>query len=883
MRQRKLNFPPIRLWPHRLANQIALLTIILFSVGIVFFSVHVARENAEFTARQIQQSGEALAKNISVTGSAYLFSTYYKPLEELLMQAADFPNVDELEVLDSDGIVIRGAKRLANGGVKIYWNKYQYKIPLQIATRTIEKNDQRIVIWYPIVSGILQGWVRVEMGLERLQQKQAEIYLDILSLGAAILLAMLVIMLLYMRRPMQVLATLTEFASRLDKKHGEAIVINKNSKELMRLGNALNKVSSELQQQEIDIRSALQALESQKAALDEHSIVSIVDVHGKIIYANDKFCVVTEYSREELIGQDHRIFKSDMHGEAFYQDLWRTITHGQVWKGEICNKSKTGKLCWFENTIVPFLDEQHKPYQYVAISTEITRLRQLAADLKESQQRLQQSQVFSNIGNWEWDIDTDRIIWSEQVSKMFDLGDIQREASFGRFIGAIKLGDQGRVTAAIDACLKGDKDYDIEHRVVWLDRSVHWLHEKGNVVRDEAGRPVRMLGIAQDTTQRHQTENLNARIGRIMDSAFDEIYLFDVANLELVQANSRALKNLGVAKSEIGGIRLESLFADINHAAFRQMAPDLYKKKQDEVLFESSLKRKDGSFSPVEVRVQILPHEEPPMFLVIAQDISRRKEAEESLRAIEEHMRQSQKIEAIGTLAGGIAHDFNNILTAIIGYTDLNLMDMEVGSDIWNNQNQILTASYRAKDLVNQILTFSRESAEEIQLVNPEQIVGEAMRLLRATIPTLTELRYSGVDDKVFIRISPTEFHQIVINLCVNASHAFDINQKGIISVSLKRVVHIHEHLVFGGVIPVGDYVVLEISDTGCGIDPDILPFIFDPFFTTKEVDVGTGMGLSVVYGIVNKAGGGIVVESRQGGGTKFSIYFPQVEKDAAL
>lgn len=746
-----------RLWPHRLSNQVALLTIMLFTLGIMFFSVHVARENAQYTIRQIEQSGEALAKNISVTGSAYLFSTYYEPLEELLMQAANFPNVVELEVLDSEGRSIREVRRQANGEVKIFREAHRYKVPLQITRASIGKSEHNIVIWYPIISGILQGWVKVDMALDKLMQQQRDIYRNLLSLGAVILAIILATMLLFMRRPIQILTALTGFASRLDSKHGESIDIVNTSDELMNLGKALNKVSRELEQQDLGIQAALQALETQKTALDHHSIVSISDVRGVITYANDKFCSISEYSKDMLLGQSHRIIKSDKHSSEFFRDLWQTISHGQVWQGEICNKSKSGKEYWVDTTIVPFLDQQQRPYQYVAIRTEVTGLKILAKELADSRDRLEQSQAFANIGSWEWDIKHNDIFWSEQVPMMFGLTSDVRQVAFHNFLAMVHEQDRSLVSAALSDCLNHNVDYDIQHRVLWQDGSVRWLHERGNVARDEAGAPIRMLGVVQDITEQ--------------------------------------------------------------------------------------------------------------------------KETAKQMQALEEQMQQSQKMEAIGTMAGGIAHDFNNILTAIIGYAELNLLDMQEGSEAWENQHEILQASNRAKEVINQILLFSRKEPENEKIIRPGYVVKEAVRLLKTLLPKNIEFYCKSVDMQVAVRMSPTQLHQSIVNLCVNASHAIAENSKGVITVSLKTEEVKAELLAIGGIISAGVYAVLKVTDTGCGIESKHLPHIFEPFYTTKTVDKGTGMGLSVVYGIVNKACGAILVDSEPGEGSCFCLYLPVCEQ----
>lgn len=883
MDSQKLKFLYRWFWPRRLEIQVVLLTTILFTLGIAFFSAYVFREHAAVMVQLITRNGQALAKNIEQTGNTSLFSSEHKQLQSLLEQLINYPDVNRLDVIDRDGSILDEATRAGNRRAGVTHEKPHYVLPTNTSRNTIRKTQDRVVIWYPVINEMGQRWIRVEMSLAKILSQQTQHYRQLLILGAAIIMVMLLVITLFMKSPMRAMATLTKFAKQLDKKKGEVVNINVKCEELNKLCAALNKVSVELQLQEAGIQAVMKTLETQKAALDQHSIVSITDARGVITYANDKFCQVSGYSQDELIGQTHRIVKSNMHNAAFFQELWKTISSGNTWQGEMCNRKKNGDNYWLDVTIVPFLSNSGKPYQYVAIRTEITRLRELTIALKESQERLQQSQVFSNTGSWEWQLSNDLITWSEQAAKIFGQEDGRLEMSFAQYIEAINPKDQAKVIEAVDACLQQGKDYEVEYRITRPDGSVHWLQEKGNVECDEQGKPVRMLGIVQDITQQHQSEKLNTRIGRILDTAFDEIYLFDVADLCLIQANSRALSNLGFTQDEVIGQALETLFVDMPNETFRQIVPDLYRKVQNEVAFESNMTRKDGSQYSVEVRVQVLPHEEPPLFLLVARDITRRKAAEENLRSAEEQLRQAQKIEAIGTMAGGIAHDFNNILTAIIGFAELNLMDMEPDSDAWKNQNQILTASYRARDIVKQILDYSRKSSDKPQIFKPGRIVVEANKLLKATIGATIKLVCEDVDMTSIINMSSTQFHQIILNLSMNASHAIGDAKGGVITISLRQDSFDQEQTVVGGVIPEGDYVNLEIIDNGSGIDSETLPRIFDPFFTTKPVGEGTGMGLSAVYGIVNKAGGGINVISTKGEGTKFSIYIPCMKLDAKV
>jgi PAS domain S-box-containing protein len=243
---------------------------------------------------------------------------------------------------------------------------------------------------------------------------------------------------------------------------------------------------------------------------------------------------------------------------------------------------------------------------------------------------------------------------------------------------------------------------------------------------------------------------------------------------------------------------------------------------------------------------------------------------------LEIRLQQAQKMEAIGTLAGGIAHDFNNILSPIIGHTEMLLEDIPQDNPLRNNIEEIYTGTLRARDLVKQILTFSRQDKTEIKLIKIQPLIKEALKLIRSTIPTSIEIKQDVRKDCGIIKADPTQIHQVVMNLATNAYHAMD-ETGGELKVGLKEV-ELGEQDVINQEIEPGIYVCLTVVDTGVGMEKELTEKIFNPFFTTKEGGKGTGMGLSVVHGIVKNAGGSIHVYSEPGKGTEFNVYLPVVK-----
>ena len=258
--------------------------------------------------------------------------------------------------------------------------------------------------------------------------------------------------------------------------------------------------------------------------------------------------------------------------------------------------------------------------------------------------------------------------------------------------------------------------------------------------------------------------------------------------------------------------------------------------------------------------------------LSIIVDVTAARQAQEETRKLERQLYESQKMEAIGTLAGGIAHDFNNILGAIIGYAEMAAAQPD-SKKLRRYADQILAAGLRAKDLVSQILTFSRHHEHHKKPMDLRIITKETLKLLRSTMPANIEISFNIAGIPFTIDGDPTQMHQIIMNICTNAAHAMG-EKGGTLDIRLTQ----EELSLFESAelqLKPGSYVRLTISDTGCGIESAIIDRIFDPFFTTKKIGEGTGLGLSVVYGIVKNHEGHIQVKSTPGAGTTFNIYLP--------
>ncbi|MBI5550942.1 MAG: response regulator [Desulfobacterales bacterium] len=286
--------------------------------------------------------------------------------------------------------------------------------------------------------------------------------------------------------------------------------------------------------------------------------------------------------------------------------------------------------------------------------------------------------------------------------------------------------------------------------------------------------------------------------------------------------------------------------------------------------YQVRMKKKNGDIIDVAITATLIQNRanQPAAIRGIIRDITERK-------SLEEQLRQAQKMEAIGALAGGIAHDFNNLLTPILGYAEIMQSEFPAGSPLRESIDQVVSASNKAKDLVKQILTFSRQQPHEPRPVRIQHVLNEAVRLLRASIPKSIEIKESLLKSG-FILADPGQIHQVIINLCTNAYHAMR-DSGGAMGLEVKEMDVGPEVLIPGLEIEPGRYVRLEVSDTGIGMDEKTKSRIFDPYFTTKKPGEGTGLGLAVVHGIVKHHKGHITVYSEPGRGTIFHVYFPAV------
>jgi len=363
----------------------------------------------------------------------------------------------------------------------------------------------------------------------------------------------------------------------------------------------------------------------------------------------------------------------------------------------------------------------------------------------------------------------------------------------------------------------------------------------------------------------------------LLDLATDSIYVTDFEG-NFLYVNEAAYQSRGYSREELLSLNVRDLVTEKAAAARPQKLQELISK--GETIFETTGFSKDGRAVFLEVHAKLIDLQGRQVFLSVARDITERKEAEEINARMEAQLRQVQKLEALGTFAGGIAHEFNNVLGAIRGYLELALMTLETVPNADKVKSKLEAAwrgGERARELVKQILAFSRRTEQEAQPLEVLPIIKESLKLLRASIPTTIEIRQNLQPRCGLVLADPTQINQILMDLCSNAYHAMS-GKGGALEISLEPV-----QAEADVDLPAGAYVRLTVSDTGHGMDQKTLSRIFDPFFTTKPVGEGTGMGLSAIHGIVQNLGGAIKVSSELGRGATFQVYLPSYRRTAPV
>jgi PAS domain S-box-containing protein len=646
---------------------------------------------------------------------------------------------------------------------------------------------------------------------------------------------------------------------------------NKTKFQLIDELNKMRRLVSEFEKSETTLKQAKELLKDEvirRRILVEQSRdgIVVIDQNGKVFEANQRFADMLGYSSEELL-QLHLWDWDFQWTKEQLLEMAQTVNDagdhfetrhrrkdGTIYDVEI---STNGAVCGGRRLVF-------------CICRDITERKQAEEALKESEDRFRT--IIDNLsdGVFAHDLNGNFVLVNRAALKNtgYTENEIMNLTVADVDVNSIDRDDLSNIWMRLN---KGELvEIEAVHR---RKEGSHYPVEL-HLNRISLGNKPVVLAVARDITERKKAEeslkSSHERFLAVLDSIDAHVFVSDLKNYQIMFMNKRMIEDFG---DDFTGKLCWSVFrndvAPCAHCTNDQLLDD--EGKPTEVCVWQAQNPVTGKW--------YIHHDRAIMWtdgrfvkLQIATDITK-------IKKIEEELRQAHKMEAIGTLAGGIAHDFNNILSAVLGYTELALDDVQKGSMLEENLQEVFTAGKRAKSLVKQILTFARQTDDKVKPVRVSTIAREAIKFLRSSIPANIKIK-ENIQSNSLTMGSPTSIHQIFINLCTNAAHAME-HKGGLLEVSLTDVNINSGFTKFHKDLKPGAYLMISVSDTGTGISPDIIKSVFEPYFTTKAPGEGTGMGLALVHGIVKGYEGEITVRSEIGSGTVFKIYLPVTKRQA--
>jgi two-component system cell cycle sensor histidine kinase/response regulator CckA len=599
-------------------------------------------------------------------------------------------------------------------------------------------------------------------------------------------------------------------------------------------------------------------------------VVSIVAPDGTLRYVSPASADVTGFLPEELVGGSafehiHPDDRPEVVG-AFERALAGILGTGVV---EYRFRHKDGSWRRLQSLARNLLSDP-EVRGIVVSSRDVTERRAAEEALRASEERVRLAHDAARIGDWEFDLRSNSGASSAENLRIWGVEGDPRYSAPEEFFELVHPEDRGFYWKAFDDLRHGVSPPEYEYRIIRPDGRLAWLQTKMKLLRDESGQPARVVGVTIDITQ-HKNAEVRLRYSqdmfrRVFTNAPLGMALCDPATTRILKANESLARMFGYSPDQMTGRTSAELSHPEDAAREMELTEQMFRGEIPGYSIEKRQIRKDKSIFWSHLTVSCIRDEDSDEILVVlamVEDITERKNLEEQLR-------QSQKMEAVGRLAGGVAHDFNNLLTVILGYANLLKDRPGLQASASGALEYIIDAGNRASILTRQLLAFSRRQVLSPELVNPNDQLARMADMIRRLIGEDIDLRLELAPAVPAIRIDPGQFGQIIINLAVNARDAMP--NGGVLRFQTERVTTPEDHRFASRC---QEYVRLRVIDNGVGMTGEVLQHVFEPFFTTKEPGKGTGLGLSTVYGIVQQSAGLIEVSSEPGKGSVFELSFP--------
>ncbi len=531
---------------------------------------------------------------------------------------------------------------------------------------------------------------------------------------------------------------------------------------------------------------------------------------------------------------------------------------------------KTGGVRWFLVRGTVISDEKQTPARVFGTHTDIT-------DRKILEENWRTYEFIANASREFMTLIDNNYVYKAANTEYCKAHGLDLSEILGKTVESVWGSDkfQGLIKGYLDQCFEG-KEVHYEAWFEFLGQKSKCYYVSYYPYANERGEYTHAVVVSHDITDRKRAEeklrDSQQRLQAIFEAVQAGILIIEKENRTIVDANQAASDISGIPKERLIGSRCSRYFCPDDSEKCRFLRPGKITGHA-----EQEIHRDAGEKIAIQKTVVPITLDGKEHIIESFMDITRLKEAEEKRRALEVQLQQVQKTQAIGTLAGGIAHDFNNILTPILLNTQVALLDIPEESALRNQLDEVIRAGHRARDLVKQILAFSRHGEQELKPLQLAPILKEAMKLLRASLPATIEIRQTYAADAGVVLADPVQIHQVLMNLCTNA--AFAMREKGgVLDIRLDGVRLDDDLLLRFPELKPGDYLRLTVKDAGHGMNRSVMERIFDPYYTTKGKGEGVGLGLAVVQGIVTSHGGAISVESAPGKGAAFHVLLPEAK-----